>query len=53
VPRILIIDDDPALVRVLRRSLAYEGFAVDAAASGADGLTRARERSWRGGSSAR
>jgi DNA-binding response OmpR family regulator len=44
VPRILIIDDDPALVRVLRRSLAYEGFTVDAAASGAEGLTRARER---------
>jgi DNA-binding response OmpR family regulator len=44
VPRILVIDDDPGLVRILRRSLAYEGFAVDTAASGAEGLTRARER---------
>ena len=42
--RLLLIDDDPALLRILGRSLVYEGFAVDAAASGAEGLTRARER---------
>jgi DNA-binding response OmpR family regulator len=44
VQRLLLIDDDPALLRILGRSLVYEGFAVDAAASGAAGLTRARER---------
>jgi two-component system response regulator MprA len=44
VQRILVIDDDPGLVRILRRSLAYEGFAVAAAASGAEGLERAKEQ---------
>ena len=44
MPRILVIDDDPGLIRLLRRSLAYEGFTVDTAASGVEGLTRARER---------
>ena len=42
--RILVIDDDPAITSVLKRSLAYEGFAVDTAPSGADGLAMARER---------
>jgi DNA-binding response OmpR family regulator len=42
--RILVIDDDPATTSVLKRSLAYEGFAVDVAASGEEGLGRARER---------
>jgi DNA-binding response OmpR family regulator len=44
VQRLLIIDDDPGLTGVLRRSLAYEGYAVETAASGEEGLTRARER---------
>jgi DNA-binding response OmpR family regulator len=42
--RILVIDDDPSVTSVLRRGLSYEGFVVDTAASGADGLAIARER---------
>jgi DNA-binding response OmpR family regulator len=44
VQRILVIDDDPAVTSVLKRSLAYEGFAIDVAASGEEGLTIARTR---------
>lgn len=40
--RILVVDDDPALTSVLRRSLAYEGFAVDTASSGTEALALAR-----------
>src|SRR5215212_827822 len=40
--RILVIDDDPAITSVLKRGLSYEGFTVDTANDGADGLTRAR-----------
>ncbi len=42
--RILVIDDDPVLVNTLRRGLSYDGFAVDVAASGEEGLASARER---------
>lgn len=41
--RILIIEDDEAIVRVLRRSLAYEGYTVDAANDGESGLALARD----------
>jgi DNA-binding response OmpR family regulator len=41
--RILVIDDDPAVTSLLKRGLSYEGFAVDTAKSGAEGLTIARE----------
>lgn len=41
--RILIIEDDEAIVRVLRRSLAYEGYTVDAALDGESGLSLARD----------
>jgi len=41
--RILIIEDDDAIVRVLRRSLAYEGYTVDAANDGESGLALARD----------
>ena len=41
--RILVIDDDPAVTSVLKRGLSYEGFAVDAASSGVEGLAIARE----------
>lgn len=44
VQRILVIDDDPAVTSVLKRSLAYEGYAVDVASSGEDGLSVARAR---------
>ncbi|MBI3964993.1 MAG: response regulator transcription factor, partial [Chloroflexi bacterium] len=43
--RILVIDDDPAVTSVLKRGLAYEGFAVDTASSGIEGLAVARDRS--------
>jgi len=42
--RILVVDDDPAVSNLLRRSLAYEGYRVDTAASGAEALRLARER---------
>ena len=42
--RILVIDDDPAVTSVLKRGLAYEGFAVDVASSGMEGLSIARDR---------
>lgn len=42
--RVLVVDDDPAVTSVLKRGLAYEGFAVDTAASGEDALALARER---------
>jgi DNA-binding response OmpR family regulator len=44
VQRILVVDDDPSVSSVLKRGLAYEGFAVDTAASGSEGLAAARER---------
>lgn len=42
--RILVTDDDPAVASVLKRGFSYEGYAVDTAASGRDGLAVARER---------
>ncbi|HET7767846.1 MAG TPA: response regulator transcription factor [Chloroflexota bacterium] len=42
--RILVVDDDAAVTSVLKRGLSYEGFAVETAASGAEGLALARER---------
>ncbi len=42
--RILVIDDDPAVTSLLKRGLSYEGFAVDVATSGTEGLLIARER---------
>ncbi len=42
--RILVIDDDPAVTSVLKRGLSYEGFAVETAKSGVEGLVIARER---------
>jgi DNA-binding response OmpR family regulator len=41
--RLLVIDDDPAVTSVLKRGLTYEGFAVDVAGTGAEGLGIARE----------
>ena len=42
--RLLVIDDDHAVTSVLKRGLSYEGFVVDAASSGAEGLAIARDR---------
>ncbi|MHB2034015.1 MAG: response regulator transcription factor [Gemmatimonadaceae bacterium] len=40
--RILVIDDDAAVTSVLKRGLSYEGFTVDTAGSGPNGLALAR-----------
>src|SRR5258706_4353751 len=39
--RILIVEDEPAMVAGLRDNLEYEGYEVISAADGADGLARA------------
>jgi len=36
--RILIIDDDEAILTFLRRGLAYDGYQVDTATDGQSGL---------------
>jgi two-component system response regulator MprA len=41
--RILIIEDDEAILRFLRRGLAYEGYLVDTATDGEAGLSLARD----------
>jgi len=41
--RVLVIDDDPAVLDLVRRFLSREGFAVAVAADGAEGLRLARE----------
>jgi two-component system OmpR family response regulator len=41
--RILVVEDDPALLRTLAATLREENFAVDTAADGEDGLYKARE----------
>jgi len=43
VVRILVVEDDRYLAASLRRGLRADGFAVDVAEDGADGLWRARE----------
>jgi len=40
--RILVIDDDRKITAALRRGLTYNGFEVDVANAGAEGLARAR-----------
>ncbi len=41
--RVLVIDDDPTITGVLKRGLAYEGYRVDTAGTGPQGLTVARD----------
>lgn len=43
--RILIIEDDEGILRVLRRALTYEGYQVETALEGEVGLAQARD--WR------
>ncbi|MBU2008268.1 MAG: response regulator transcription factor [Chloroflexi bacterium] len=43
--RILVIDDDPKVTVMLRRGLGYEGYTVDTAHGGQEGLQLAREHS--------
>jgi len=42
--RILIIEDDPAILKLLQRGLAYEGYQVYIATDGRSGLNLARDR---------
>jgi two-component system, OmpR family, response regulator MprA len=42
-PRVLIVDDDRKITGALRRGLSYEGYEVNVANSGAEGLSMARE----------
>ena len=41
--RILIIEDDHSILKLLQRSLAYEGYIVDIASDGRSGLNLARD----------
>lgn len=41
--RVLLIEDDAEIIRVIRRGLETEGFSVDAADNGVDGLWQATE----------
>ena len=41
--RVLVIDDDPTVHDLMRRFLGKEGYLVETAANGRDGLRRARE----------
>ena len=41
--RILVIEDDEAILKFLKRGLAYEGYQVDAAPDGQAGLALARD----------
>lgn len=42
--RILVIDDDNSITSVLKRGLGYEGYTVDVANNGKEGLDMARQR---------
>ena len=41
MPRILIVDDEPAIVRGLEDNLRFEGYETLSATSGEEGLARA------------
>lgn len=41
-PRILVVDDDARIASSLRRALIYEGYEVDTAGNGTEGLALAR-----------
>jgi two-component system, OmpR family, response regulator MprA len=44
--KLLVVDDDPALSRTLRRALAVEGYAVDCAGDGIEALDRLGETTY-------
>jgi two-component system OmpR family response regulator len=44
--RVLLVDDEVRLTAALRKGLVAEGFAVDVAGDGAEGLARAEEESY-------
>lgn len=41
--KVLIIEDEPDMVRGLRDALSFEGYAVQAAATGAEGIEKAQD----------
>lgn len=41
--KILLIEDDEGILRFLRRGLSYEGYQVETAIDGQEGLTKSRE----------
>jgi DNA-binding response OmpR family regulator len=43
--KILVIEDEPDIVRGLRDALGFEGFEVEAAGTGEEGVRQARETS--------
>ncbi len=43
---VLIVDDDPKLLAMVRRTLSYEGFAVDTAINGKDALDKLAAQSF-------
>jgi two-component system, OmpR family, response regulator MprA len=43
-PRVLVVDDDPKILSVLRRGLGFAGYAVDIAGDGLEALVVARDR---------
>ncbi len=44
LPRILVVDDDPKMLSLMRRGLSYAGYAVDLAGDGEKALEVARDR---------
>jgi two-component system OmpR family response regulator len=44
--RVLVVDDEPRMARLIKRALEEEGHAVDIAANGADGLWLATENAY-------
>jgi len=44
LPRILVVDDDPKVLSLMQRGLAFEGYAVDLAPDGDEALAISRER---------
>jgi two-component system OmpR family response regulator len=43
MPRVLVVEDEPGIATALRRGLTADGFSVDVAPNGEDGLWRATE----------
>jgi DNA-binding response OmpR family regulator len=41
-PKVLVVDDDPVIVRLLEVNFEMEGFTVVSAVDGADGVEKAR-----------
>lgn len=44
--RVLVVEDEPRMSMLLQRGFREEGYAVDAAADGTDGLRGVSEAQW-------